>query len=213
MPCPLCQHASAQALSTSDKKYYKCPRCWLIYMDRAFHPDPKAEKERYEEHNNDLNDPGYVAFLHQVIDPALPYLHKDMHLLDYGSGPNPVLSQLLKIQGFSCDNYDPFFCKVPLTKKYDGIFCVETMEHFFEPQKEIERLTTLLTSGGFLFVMTLLWTDVKRFANWFYRPDLTHVCFYHARTFDFIAKKYGFIIKYTDRKRVFVVQKDIGRME
>ena len=207
MPCPLCQHAHTQPLSTPDKKYYKCPQCWLIYIDKQFHPAPTDEKKRYEEHNNDLSNQGYVDFLYQVIDPALPYLHEEMHLLDYGSGPNPVLSQLLKQQGFCCDNYDPFFCKVPLTKRYDGIFCVETMEHFFEPHQEMDRLIALLTPGGFLFVMTLLWTDVKRFANWFYRRDLTHVCFYHARTFDFIAKNYGFTIKYTNGKRVVVMQR------
>lgn len=177
-------------------------------MDREFHPAPSIEKERYEEHNNDLTNQGYIDFLYQVIDPALPYLYKDTHLLDYGSGPNPVLSQLLKRQGFSCDNYDPFFCKVPLTQQYGGIFCVETMEHFFEPKKELARLTTLLSPGGFLFVMTLLWTDVKRFNHWHYRRDLTHVCFYHTRTFGFIAKEHGFTIKYTDGKRVVVMQKN-----
>lgn len=208
MPCPLCQHSSTQLLSTPDKRYYKCPRCWLIYMDQEYYPNPKDEKKRYLEHNNDITNQGYIDFLNRIINTALPHLNRKMNMLDYGSGPNPVLSQLLEKQGFLCDDYDPFFCKVPLTKQYDSIFYVETMEHFFEPQKEIERLSSLLSSGGFLFVMTLLWTDIERFARWFYRRDLTHVCFYHARTFDYIANQYDFDLKYIDGKRVIVMQKN-----
>ncbi len=209
MPCPLCQHIEPQLLATPDKKYYKCPQCWLIYMDKEFFPSSDDEKARYETHNNTLDNQGYVDFLHRMIDPAIPYFLKDMKLLDYGSGPNPVLSQLLKKKSFCCDNYDPFFANKLPSGQYDGVFCVETMEHFFNPQKEIETLTNLLAPNGFLFVMTLFWTDINRFTNWFYRRDLTHVCFYHARTFDFIAKKYGFTIKYTDKKRIVIMQKNV----
>jgi hypothetical protein len=29
--------------------------------------------------------------------------------------------------------------------------------------------------------------DAQRFAHWHYKNDLTHVCFYSAETFDYIA--------------------------
>ena len=100
MPCPLCQHAHTQPLSTPDKKYYKCPQCWLIYLDKEFHPGPTDEKKRYEEHNNDLSNQGYVDFLYQVIDPALPYLHNlkvpSHHLFSFIRVPQRVKSSSLK---------------------------------------------------------------------------------------------------------------------
>ena len=203
----MCQHPSPQLLSIPDKKYYHCPQCWLIFVDAACHLNAQEEKERYAAHNNILESQGYVDFLYRILSPALPHLHNKMAILDYGSGPNPVLSQLLEREGFYCDNYDPFFSKMPLDRKYDSIFCVETMEHFFTPKKEIERLTALLHPGGYLFVMTLLWADLDGFANWFYRRDPTHVCFYHPKTFEFICSKYGFILAHTDRERVLVLQK------
>jgi hypothetical protein len=45
-------------------------------------------------------------------------------------------------------------------------------------------------SGGWLAVMTQLQDDDQAFAQWHYRRDPTHVAFYRAESFDYIAAAY-----------------------
>ena len=87
------------------------------------------------------------------------------------------------------DVYDPFFFKDDLifSKKYDFITCTETMEHFFDPAKEIKRLDKMLAKEGVLGLMTNFLSDEKGFEQWYYRKDPTHVVFYRPRTFEIIA--------------------------
>lgn len=169
---------------------------------------PDGGKARYELHKNSIEDADYVDFLNRIIRPMLPYLHNDMRGLDYGSGPSPVLSQLVRRQGFTCEDYDPFFADRSLQPPYDFIFSTECFEHFHYPRVDIQRICTLLKPGGLLGIMTGRWTILKSFANWHYTHDLTHVSFYHAKTFDYLCRHYGLTILWQDEKRSVIFRRD-----
>ncbi len=207
--CPLCETVSSETMVTPDQRiYYQCAKCYLRFMDQKFFPDKTTEKNRYEEHNNNIENTGYVNFLYQIVRPALPLLQPDMKILDYGCGPAPVLSQILEKEGFSSDYYDPFFYDFPLHPPYHCVFASECFEHFFNPKETISTITRLLHPNGYLCVMTNFWSEQTAFDNWHYRRDVTHVCFYHTHTFAYIARQYNFTIHLTDNDRIVILQKN-----
>lgn len=209
MSCPLCHTPNAGiAVKGPDKRaYWQCPCCWLIYVSQQHYPNLEDEKKRYEVHQNTIENEGYVQFLNQAITPTLSLLQTGNKGLDYGCGPHPTLSQLIKQHGFECDNYDPFFFPQAPQPPYDFIFATECIEHFFFPLRDFTQIKEWLKTGGYLTILTAMWQSHEQFANWSYARDFTHVCFYHTSTMDFIAKEMGFSIVMNDGKRVCVFKK------
>lgn len=206
--CPLClNQQSFNAVSGPDKRaYHECVKCSLIFTETRFQLDRQQEKERYQEHNNGIQFPGYVQFLSQAIEVAQPFLSKEMKGLDYGCGPNPTLSLLLEQQGYTCKDYDPMFFPDLPEGLFEFIFATECFEHFFYPAKEISKLKEILAPHGFLIVMTEKWKTIQSFSDWHYAKDRTHVSFFHDMTFDYIAERYGFKILETQNERVLIMQ-------
>lgn len=160
-------------------------------MDRDKWPDREAEKKRYMEHNNDLNDSGFRTFLEKLLEPVRWLVPMTAKVLDFGSGPAPAAGKLLENDGFEVDYYDPIFedNKKLLERAYGLIVCTEVVEHFHSPLAEFMTLDTLLEVDGVLGVMTGLLDDWKNFPGWHYHNDLTHVVFYQQRTMRWIANK------------------------
>lgn len=213
--CPLCfNKASFTIINGPDSRSYRgCNKCRLIFTETRFLPSAKSEKKRYLTHKNGIQYKGYVDFLNQAIEPALPLLNKAMQGLDFGCGPTPTLSVILEQKGFKCDNYDPlFFPDIP-EKEYDFIFATECFEHFFFPAKEMQRIKSLLKPGGILIVMTETWKSTEAFTSWYYAKDSTHVSFFHSQTFGFIAEKFGFDLLECNNDRVMLMQRRVISVE
>lgn len=207
--CPLCMtsHDNRIVSGADHRTYYLCSQCSLIFADSCHLLPPEEEKQHYATHENHIDNAGYVSFLNQLLEPLLPYLRSDMRGLDYGSGPGPTLSQLVKHHGMDCDDYDPFFTNTPLNPPYDFILATECFEHFHRPADEMKRITEWLKSGGLLGVMTEHWTTLEQFHHWYYTKDPTHVCFYHANTLDYLCRQYGFVPLWQDTKRVTIFRR------
>lgn len=208
--CPLClsSNSANPLLGADDRVYYKCENCFLIFVEKQFLPAPEIELKRYNQHQNSIDDKQYVNFLNQAIQPALKYIQPNFIGLDYGCGKNAVLSQLLSKYGISCLNYDAYYFTEWPENSYDFIFCTETAEHFFYPEKEFIKMIAHLNKGGLLILMTELWTNVDDFKNWYYTRDFTHVCFYHQNTIHFLAQKFNLTILFNDAKRVVIFSKN-----
>jgi ubiquinone/menaquinone biosynthesis C-methylase UbiE len=133
-----------------------------------------------------------------LVESIQQKMSPESYGLDYGCGPGPVASHLLKSVGFqNIFLYDPFFRNNEsfLNHQYDFIFCSEVAEHFFDPHKEFCRLKSLLKPDGILFIYSLLFdplNEPKGFEDWYYRRDPTHVSFYSPKTMSFIAKEFQF---------------------
>ena len=209
LTCPLCANPGpfSQLNGPLGQGCLLCSHCQLIFVQKAFLPDPVLEKARYENHQNGPQYAGYVKFLKQAITPTLPYLKPGMSGLDYGCGPEPTLSILLGDEGLICENYDPFFYPHLPQKQYDFVFATEVAEHFFHPGRELTRIRELLRPGGILTIMTEKWDNLKNFPDWHYANDFTHVCFYHARTIFFICDMFGFEPLLVENSRVSVLGK------
>lgn len=209
MECILCKSENTQLLDIkNDPRYYfYCEECSLIFTDPYFHLEPESERKRYLEHDNGLHQQGYVKFLERIIKPSLQYLTPRMKGLDYGCGPEPTLSKLLAQRGIRCYDYDPFFDFDHPLEVYDFIFVTECLEHFYHPLVEWQNLSELIKIDGILGIMTEQWESLEAFQNWYYKRDLTHVCFYHQKTFEYISHQFGYDILYRDRNRSLILKK------
>lgn len=208
--CPLCSTTySAQTFKSADNRlFYQCENCFLIFSDKSFLPSSEKEKQRYDLHQNSIDDVEYVTFLNQAIHPALNFINSSNIGLDYGCGKNAVLSKLLVKYHIDCDNYDVFYFSELADKTYDFIFCTETAEHFFTPKIDFEKIVSHLIKGGYFILMTEFWNNDIDFTSWYYARDYTHVSFYHQNTFNFIAHKFNLSIVFNDAKRVVIFIKN-----
>ncbi|MBN1919507.1 MAG: class I SAM-dependent methyltransferase [Verrucomicrobia bacterium] len=211
--CPLCLASghTEGVHGADDRRYHLCHNCALIFVDARHHVSLEKEKARYATHQNSVDNEGYVRFLNRVLHPMLPYLDSTMRGLDYGCGPGPTLSQLVKQQGIACEDYDPFFADSPPKPPYDFIFSTECFEHFHRPSEDIQRLCSLLKPGGLLAIMTERWATLEQFATWHYTNDETHTSFYHQKTFMFLCSRFGLDLLWQDEKSVVILRRSQPR--
>ncbi len=192
--CPLCCGFGDLYYNKPSKKFYLCERCKGLYVPTTFFPDPQKEKDRYLEHNNDVNDPRYRAFVAPIANAVMNAFGKESKGLDFGAGTGPVISTILKENNYQIELYDPFFHPHThlLDNTYDFIVSCEVIEHFFKPRKEFQLMKSLLKPNGKLFCMTGLFDPSIDFSTWQYKNDFTHVFIYQKETMEWIRKNFEF---------------------
>lgn len=200
--CVLCSSAAKYYMCFRDKKYYRCNYCRSIMMAHEDQMDPKMEKERYDQHNNDPEDTGYRRFVSPLVNKVTEKFSSGAKGLDYGAGPGPVAAYMLGEKGYHVELYDPYYYpdKSPLLKKYNFIICSEVIEHFRDPAKEFRFLRALLLPKGSLICLTAMLDDNLDFKQWHYKNDPTHVFFYHQQALLYIKKEYYFSSLTIDRR-------------
>lgn len=211
--CPLCAATGPIPFAEAQgRSYYECARCRLVAMAPGDRPSAQEERARYEMHENHPDDPGYRGFLNRLAAPLIDRLPAGAEGLDYGSGPGPALSRMLREAGHPTAIYDPFFApdRSVLDRTYRFITCTETAEHFHAPGKEFERMNSLLRPGGWLGLMTEVRDASQPFESWWYTRDATHVCFYSADTFGWIGRHFGWELERPHRN-VALFRKPAGQ--
>lgn len=213
---PLCKICQAPTVNIKDFKkeliYYRCQLCGFVYLDDIFIVDEVREKKQYDQHNNNLENEGYVRMFELFIDDAIePYVSKIKSVLDFGSGPGPVLSELLKRRGLEVDIYDLYFSpqKVYEHKKYDLISSTEVFEHLGKPLEVLELLANHLNSNGYIALMTKFPPkDNQDFLAWWYRRDPTHISFFTPKSFEIMGEKLGLSVLKTINENIVIFQKN-----
>lgn len=205
--CIICNNATEKFYDKPfDVDFYKCNQCDFIARDRAALMETTAEKEIYDLHNNSLENEGYVNMFKNFLDKNMvPYQSQGRKGLDFGSGPEPVLSQILERDyGYDMDYYDKFYAKdkVYVDKKYDLITCTEVVEHLDHPLEYFRLFASLLEEDGVLAIMTLFHhNDEEHFLNWHYRRDRTHISFFNKKTLAMVAEQTGLELIHEDGHR------------
>lgn len=166
----------------------------MIFADPEAYLPEDEEKAIYDFHQNDAQDTRYREFLSQLSNPLLEKLSTSMTGLDFGSGPGPTLSLMLEEQGMKMSVYDIYYAPDTgqLSRQYDFVTCSEVAEHFCEPGKAWPQLVSLIKLGGWLGVMTWMFTKetAEQFNRWNYKGDPTHVSFYTPETMRWIAQHF-----------------------
>ncbi len=194
LPCPLCESASTLLYHNTQRTYYRCANCLSAFLHPSQRLSFAEEKRRYELHNNDVHDQRYQKFVTPLVERIVAKHAPEDQGLDFGAGTGPVISKLLKDQGYQISMYDPFFWDDhhALEKTYDYIVLCEVIEHFYHPRKSFSLLRSLLNPSGTLFCRTSLFTETVDFPTWYYKNDETHTFYYHPQSIRWIAEFFGF---------------------
>lgn len=216
MICPLCSAAQVRCFFTKKiphygmREFWQCPNCSLVFVPSAFHLSIEEEKKRYDSHQNSPDQKGYVDFLNRLLLPLETKLKPTDRGLDYGSGPGPTTSVLLGQKGYEVENYDPLYCLREELDPYDFITCSEVIEHFRNPAEDFKKIDRLLKPGGFLGVMTQFLPPSEKFSLWWYHGDPTHIAFYEEATFQWLAKRYDWVLEFPTSNLVLIQKASVS---
>jgi len=193
------------------KHYHHCLTCQLIFLDKKYFVTNQNEKKQYDHHNNSLEDIGYVNMFENFLDFFWEDIKKDTTTaLDFGSGPEPVLAELIKRRDLHVEHYDKFYQtdKIYENKKFDLITSTEVFEHLENPKSILKLFAKHLNDNGTIALMTLFHTNKREdFLKWWYRRDPTHITFFTPTSIEVLAKECGLKVVKHDSKRVIVLKK------
>ncbi len=210
MKCKICNTKTAAFEDKQLQKiFYHCPHCELIFLDKKFFITASDEKHQYNQHNNSLENIGYVKMFNDFLDYTLEDLHPKS-VLDFGSGPTPVLAQLISSRALHVEHFDKHFQpkKVYKNREYDLITSTEVFEHLDNPNETLKELANHLTPNGTISIMTLFHTNTQEeFLKWWYRRDPTHITFYTPKSIEIMAKNSNLKLLKHDNKRVIILKK------
>lgn len=200
-PCPLCAGGAAPFAPGAARGALRCGTCALTFVPPERRLSPEAEKARYAEHDNRPDDPGYRDFLDRLLRPLSERLEPGAEGLDFGCGPGPTASVMMRERGFAMTDYDPYFFpdEAALSRRYDFIVCTEVFEHLRKPAETMGLLERLLRPNGVLGAMTMLLADDGAFATWWYARDPTHIAFYKEETLRWLARSKGWSLELLPR--------------
>lgn len=205
MICPLCQSSTLITFihTKLHKPYHRCKQCDFIWLDPEAYVSFEKEQSQYKQHNNTIENSGYVA----MFERFLTFIQlEDLEVkktLDFGSGPGPVLAEILTRKGYQVSHYDPIFANDTSLLKvtYDLITMTEVIEHLHHPFDTLKKLYELIKPGGYLAIMTQFHPETQEdFLRWWYPRDPTHVGFYTPKSFEILAPKLGFELCRIDQK-------------
>lgn len=207
MQCLLClQETEASVDNTFD-----CPQCRLKFKDPKNFLTQEEEFSRYSTHENNPADQGYRDFLSRLLKPLSTFLpQREFRSLDFGCGPGPTLSLLLKELGATTHNYDLHFfpdAQLIRNQKYDVVTSTEVVEHFTHPKENWQLLAELTADSGLLGIMTQFLKPETNYSSWWYKNDPTHVVFYRPETFDYLASTLNLEKIYTDNNSIVIFRK------
>tara|TARA_R110002073_G_scaffold123819_10_gene267942 strand:- start:116179 stop:116862 length:684 start_codon:yes stop_codon:yes gene_type:complete len=207
--CPLCGEAvSEEFWRDRRREYLRCQVCSLVWVPSRFHVSAEAEQAEYELHQNDPSDIGYRNFLGRLATPLLARLSTGASGLDFGAGPGPTLSIMMREKGYSVDTYDLYFNPDAAVFKntYDFITATEVVEHLRDPGAELRRLFAMLRPGGVLAIMTKLALGPAEFSTWHYKNDKTHIVFFSAATFLWLAATWKCTVTFEAADVIFLAK-------
>ncbi len=175
------------------------PRYWV---------DEEQERRRYDLHDNTLSNDGYVRYLTQVVSETEKLKLTDPHILDFGSGPNAVLTTLLKEKGYRAEAYDPLFgLELEKKQKFDLVIMCEVIEHLRDIRSELELVIGVLCPYGKLLLRTQPYPSLERFSGWWYAQDPTHINFFSEKSLRKVASILGMELVGTAVKDIFVLRR------
>jgi SAM-dependent methyltransferase len=174
--CPQCHTRGKAKLHWQAPRFLHCNECGVIYRD----PFPDAASlarlyyEGWESPTSNTRETGSTdtAIASSLINSLVKTLGGrslvGMRVIDYGAGRGAMALEL-KRRGAHVVAVEPFGCDylielgvsayrdlsdLPAALRFDGIVCLEVIEHLRDPRGVMASLYGRLSSGGWLLVTT-----------------------------------------------------------
>lgn len=211
--CKICNNETTIIYDEKfDNTYYRCPHCEYIFIEDDNIITLEEEREEYDRHENSIENEGYVNMFKGFLDSGLvPFVKGGAYGLDFGSGPEPVLTQVIdRDYNYTMDHYDLHYQpeKVYEGKVYDFVVSTEVFEHLAEAKEILSMLLSHVKNGGVITIMTLFHEkDDDKFLKWWYRRDITHIGFFTPKTFEILGELLGFEVIWSDNRRIITLRK------
>jgi hypothetical protein len=208
MRCPLCDATGcARFFEDRRRSYYWCESCGLLFVPKAGHIAFEDEKKRYELHDNNIGNSGYVQFLEETVTviEGLPMV--DKRIIDFGSGKNRVLGELFRERGLFIDSFDPLYDigKEFLNRKYTVLVLCEVIEHFRDLKHEARVIREMVDTNGVILLRTNICPPLENFSAWWYKEDMTHINFFTRKSIERFASEVGKVYVEQREKDIFIL--------
>ncbi|QPJ64673.1 MAG: class I SAM-dependent methyltransferase [Candidatus Nitrohelix vancouverensis] len=193
--CKLCD-SSCQLFYQDKRKYFKCDSCGLIFTNDA---PGKVEEEAHYRSQWEETQPEFWISQADVLLQIIRNYHEPLQILDFGSGSGE-LTRELRSRDLSVTPLEPMEQGYLKDQQYPGLFDVvvalEVLEHLPQPLEELLEIDRVLAPGG-IFVCSTALTNAfldhasgrDQFAQWWYKDDPTHLCFFGNRTLEALAQR------------------------
>jgi len=204
--CSICHGSCREIEDKKSRTYHICQDCGFTFLDPSCRLTEREERKRYDRHNNTPDARGYVQWLTTFIEQAvLPYAKEGSRVLDFGSGPVPVLARLMEERGYKVSFHDKFFAPQSPEGPFDLITSTEVFEHLADPLGTLIKLSAMLKRGGRLSLKTSLRPlSDEDFLCWWYREDSTHIGFFTPQALKALASMGGLNLEFSDLRSVVI---------
>lgn len=181
MNCVVCESSARVYTKDSERSYFECLSCQLVFVPRSELISYEQEKARYDHHQNLENDSHYISYLEKIAKGILPHLQAKSIGLDFGCGRTKLLEKILNENNLDVASYDLYYFPESslLKQKYDFVILSEVIEHLREPRFVLNELSMMLKPGGKMFIKTKFLPTREQFDRWFYKRDITHIQFFN----------------------------------
>jgi len=225
--CPVCRHKSKLFFSKGQYYIYRCLHCGLGFIKPMpsfeevkkvycsyFHSHSEFGYQVYSALEQGLKK--QYCFILSQIKKFFPK-KKFKHVLDIGCAYGyflDVVAQRWHIEsltgvdiskevgktvkekgyGFISGPIE----KVPLPTKYDFIFLGDSFEHFYHPEKVVERLSQVLLNKGVIVITTINFNSfIARFfkEKWRLMTPPEHLFFWTPKAIKILFARYGFKVR------------------
>ncbi len=207
--CPLCQKTQNHLFYEEKRRaFYRCEHCFLVFVPETYHISPEEEKKRYDQHQNNEESQQFEGYKKWMQDfwnwIKLSGVGVQGKICDYGSGPHPILNEFAQLEGIHIISYDLYYAPESKASLVDLELLIlsEIVEHFRNPYQEWNDLKKMVKTGGHICIRTSLWNEETRWKDWAYARDITHINFYHQKTFDYLAQTYNWKILRLEKDKI-----------
>jgi len=214
--CPYCK----TPLKPTWKKqvFFRCPSCQLITRNLSLDPQSLDEiyKISWDSPYQEINETGATSselaqsYAHNLAKSLNIPSFAGLKILDFGSGRGEFSTALSQLGAnvYAIEPYGWEFLQkrgiearaslmdFPLSEKFDGIVCIDVIEHLSSPWNELKMLKDRLLPHGWIFLATPNGDGINariNGENWAQARNRVHLMFFNTSSIVRILSDIGFV--------------------